>query len=246
MINIVVPMAGAGSRFVEAGYSVPKPFIDVVGATMIERVLDNVVMPGARYILIANREHYSKQSEDVKRITRRYLVEWLTVDKLTEGAACTVLLARDVINNVTPLLMANSDQLVGIALADYVADSDDRGLDGSILTFCSDHPKWSYAAVNEDGIVTSVREKQVISRYATVGIYYYARGADFVRAADEMIAANDRYNNEFYTAPAYNYAIASGKKFGIYGIEESQMHGLGTPEDLETYLAYLERAYAAA
>ena len=239
MINIIIPMAGVGSRFMQAGYKKPKPFIDVKGKLMIERVLDNLKMNDAKFTLIAREEHVNSEKHSIRYLKNNYNCEILTVNKLTEGAACTILLACGIINNNSPLLLANSDQIVETDVSVYLKDSVERRLDGSILTFFSDHTKWSYAKVDSDGYLVELREKEAISPHATVGLYYFQRGRDFVNSAVQMIANNDRVKNEFYTAPAYNYAVKGGLKIGIYDIEESQMHGLGTPEDLEIFLKHL-------
>ena len=238
MINIVIPMAGQGSRFAKAGYEKPKPFIDVDGKPMIVRVLENLAYPDARYILIARKEHIEKEAELVAQIEKEFNAIFISIDKLTEGTACTVLYARKYINNDAPLLIANSDQIVDMNIADFIDDCKDRNLDGSILTFIDHYkdPKWSFAALDENNLVTEVKEKVVISEFATVGIYLYSKGKDFVNASVDMIIENDRVNNEFYTCPTYNYAIKDGLKIGIYNIEFEQMHGIGTPEDLNIYL----------
>lgn len=238
MINIVIPMAGQGSRFAKAGYEKPKPFIDVDGKPMIVRVLENLAYQNARYILIARREHIEKEAELVAQIEKEFNAIFIPIDKLTEGTACTVLYARKYINNDEPLLIANSDQIVDMNIADFIDDCKDRNLDGSILTFIDHYkdPKWSFAKLDENNLVTEVKEKVVISEFATVGIYLYSRGRDFVDASVDMIIENDRVNNEFYTCPTYNYAIKEGNKIGIYNIEFEQMHGIGTPEDLNLYL----------
>lgn len=239
MINVVIPMAGLGSRFAKAGYEKPKPFIDVAGKPMIVRVLENLAYPNARYVLIARKDHIEKEKELVKQIEQEFNVIFIPIDKLTEGTACTVLYARKYINNNEPLLIANSDQIVDINIADFIDDCSQRHLEGSILTFIDKYsdPKWSFAKLNTNGLVTEVKEKVVISEYATVGIYLYAKGQDFINSAIDMIIENDRVNNEFYTCPTYNYAINEGKKIGIYNIEFKQMHGVGTPEDLQVYLS---------
>lgn len=241
MINIVIPMAGAGSRFAKAGYEKPKPFIDVSGKPMVVRVLENLSYPDARYILIAKKEHMDKEPELVKQIERDFNAIFIPIDKLTEGTACTVLYARKYINNDEPLLIANSDQIVDVSIRDYIDDCKTRNLDGSILTFIDkfEDPKWSFAKVNSNDLVTEVKEKVVISKYATVGIYLYSTGKSFVDATIDMIIENDRVNNEFYTCPTYNYAIQNSAQIGIYNIEFEQMHGIGTPEDLNTYLERL-------
>ncbi len=236
MINIVIPMAGAGSRFVKAGYKKPKPFIDVLGKPMICHVLDNLNMPNAKFILLARTEHYNNEQETVNQIKENYNVEFVLIDKLTEGAACTVLYAHRLINNDTPLLIANSDQIVDMDIKDYINDSDKRNLDGSVLCFEDNDTKWSYAKPDENGFITMIREKEVISDYATVGIYYFRHGRDFVENAIDMFVRNERVNNEFYVAPVYNYSIEKGSKFGIYLIDKQKMYATGTPEDLDKYI----------
>jgi NDP-sugar pyrophosphorylase family protein len=238
MINIVIPMAGLGSRFAKAGYEKPKPFIDVDGKPMIVRVLENLAYPDARYILIARKEHLEREAELVKQIEQEFNAIFIPIDKLTEGTACTVLYARKYINNDEPLLIANSDQIVDINIADMIDDCAKRNLDGSILTFIDKHsdPKWSFAKLDQNDLVTEVKEKIVISEYATVGIYLYSHGKDFIDASIDMIIENDRVNNEFYTCPTYNYTIQNNAKIGIFNINFEQMHGIGTPEDLNLYL----------
>ncbi|EAI4540781.1 lipopolysaccharide biosynthesis protein [Campylobacter jejuni] len=237
-MNIVIPIAGLGSRFVKAGFDKPKPFIDVLGKPMIVRVLENLKYKGARYILIARKEHLIKEKKLVDEIKNNFNVEFIAINKLTEGTACTVLYARKYINNDTPLMIANSDQIVDVNMADFINDGFKRGLDGSILTFIDKekNPKWSFAKLNND-LVVEVKEKEAISEFATVGIYFFNKGKIFVESAIDMIIENDRVNNEFYTCPVYNYAIKSGAKIGIYNIDFSKMHGIGTPEDLEIFKA---------
>ncbi|ECO3093969.1 glycosyltransferase family 2 protein [Campylobacter jejuni] len=239
-MNIVIPMAGLGSRFAKAGFDKPKPFIDVLDKPMIVRVLENLKYKDVRYILIARKEHLTEEKKLVDEIKNNFNVEFIPIDKLTEGTACTVLYARKYINNDTPLMIANSDQIVDINIADFINDSFKRGLDGSILTFIDKekNPKWSFAKLNND-LVVEVKEKEAISEFATVGIYFFNKGKIFVESAIDMIIENDRVNNEFYTCPVYNYAIKSGAKIGIYNIDFSKMHGIGTPEDLEKYINHL-------
>jgi len=237
-INIVIPMAGLGSRFAKEGYEKPKPFIDVNGKPMIVRVLENLAYPNANYFLIARKEHLKQEKELVTQIEKEYKVTFIGIDKLTEGTACTVLYSRKYINAEVPLLIANSDQIIQGSIQDYINDCLERNLDGSILTFKDKelNPKWSFAKLDATHLVTEVKEKEAISEFATVGIYLFSKGNEFVNAAIDMIIENDRVNNEFYTCPVYNYLIADGAKIGIYNIEQDAMHGIGTPEDLEIYL----------
>jgi len=236
--RVVVPAAGLGSRFAKVGYAKPKPFIDVLGQPMIEHVIRNVAPAGAQVHLLLRKEHMLAESLLIESfIGRRYHLH--EVEKTTEGTACTLLLAREHFDDDKPMLVANSDQLVDFSVDDFVRDCIARDLDGSILVFRDPgrNPKWSFARVDESGLVVEVAEKKPISDLATVGIYLFRRGADFVDAAVDMIARNDRVNDEFYTCPVYNYMIAAGLKIGVYEVSESAMHGLGTPEDLDAYLS---------
>ncbi|HFI4796320.1 TPA: glycosyltransferase family 2 protein [Elizabethkingia anophelis] len=231
-------MAGLGSRFAKEGYEKPKPFIDVNGKPMIVRVLENLYYPNARYFLIARKEHLEIEKDLVQKIEQEYNATFIGLDKLTEGTACTVLYAREYINNDIPLMIANSDQIVDISITDFIDDCLNRKLDGSILTFLDKelNPKWSFAKINSKELVIEVKEKEAISEHATVGIYMFSRGEDFVNGAIDMIIENDRVNNEFYTCPVYNYIIRDNKRIGIYDIDAEVMHGIGTPEDLNNYL----------
>lgn len=237
-INIVIPMAGEGSRFAKAGFAKPKPFIDVLGKPMIEWVIENLKVPGANFILIARKSHLDAEKELVKALEKKHSIKFIAIDQLTEGTACTVLFARQLINNETPLLIANSDQYVEFDLSSMLSDAQSRKLDGSILTFIDEerNPKWSFARVNERNEVEEVKEKVAISDKATVGIYFFSRGKDFVNAAIDMIVHNERVNNEFYTCPVYNWGIRNGGRYGIYDVPSGSMHGLGTPEDLQIFL----------
>tara|TARA_B100001093_G_scaffold132296_1_gene124863 strand:- start:26661 stop:27398 length:738 start_codon:yes stop_codon:yes gene_type:complete len=238
MINIVIPMAGEGRRFQNAGYQKPKPFIDVNGIPMILRVLTYLTYPNTRFILIIRKDHMDREAETIKKIEKDYNVIFIPIDKLTEGAACTILHARKYINNDEPLLIANSDQIIDIDIAKFIDDCDKRNLDGSILTFIDKYkdPKWSFAKIDRHNLVCEVKEKTVISEYATAGVYLFYKGKYFINAALDMIINNDRVNNEFYTCPTFNYAIKENLKIGIYNIDFEQMHGIGSPEDLNIYL----------
>jgi len=250
-LNIVIPMAGRGSRFSQAGYTVPKPLIPVGGRPMIQWVIDNVRPARAhRFIFLCLGEHLERYS-DIPATLHGLCpgCEIVTVDRVTEGAACTVLLARNLIDSDAPLMIANSDQFVELGIDDYLAAGDAPGVGGLIMTFWSDHPKWSYCRMRADGTVREVVEKEVVSNDATVGIYNFRSGKDFVRAADAMIAADFRVNGEFYVAPVYNRLIDEGHKVITVptGRDRAGMYGLGVPEDLEFFKStslYNERADA--
>lgn len=234
-LNVVIPMAGAGSRFEKAGYTFPKPLIEVRGKPMIQLVVENLGLD-ANYIFIVQHEHNKKYQlyPFLNLIAPGCKV--VAIDGMTQGAACTVLKAREYINNDRPLVIANSDQFVEWNPTDfYYGMEADKKIDGGIVTFKATHPKWSFVKVN-DGLITEVAEKRPISDDATVGIYYWKEGSAFVQSADEMIEEDNRVNGEFYVAPTFNYAINRGLKFKPFQI--TKMWGLGTPEDLTEYLAH--------
>ena len=231
-MNVLIPMAGAGSRFAQAGYSFPKPLIAVKNLNdkpMIQVIVENLNID-ARHTFIVRDEHSGKYNLKQLLNVISPNCNIVSINHLTEGAACTTLLAKDLINNDEPLLIANSDQFVEWDSNEFMYSMMDSGIDGGILTFNNSHPKWSYVRQDTNGFVAEVKEKQVISHEATVGIYYWHRGSDYIKYAEQMIAKNIRVNNEFYVAPVYNEAIANGKKIKIFHIEK--MWGLGTPEDL--------------
>lgn len=234
-MKVVIPMAGAGSRFESAGYSFPKPLIPIKNnndSPMIKTVVDNLNIK-ADYIFIVRKEHYYKYNLSSLLRVISPGCEIVQVDKITEGAACTALLAKDLINNEDPLLIANSDQFIVWDSSEFMYSMSGDEVDGGILTFKNSHPKWSYVKVN-GGFVVEVREKEVISDIATVGVYYWKKGSDFVRSAVQMISKNIRVNGEFYIAPTYNELVEENKKIKIFNVKE--MFGLGTPEDLEYFI----------
>lgn len=229
-LNVLIPMAGAGSRFVDAGYSFPKPLIDVNGKPMIQVVVDNLAID-ANYIFVVQKEHREKYNLDSMLGLIAPNCKIVEVDGVTEGAACTTLLAKEYINNDAPLLVANSDQYIEWNSMDFMYKMNEGEYDGGIVTFKSTHPKWSYAKTDGLGMVTQVAEKNPISDDATVGIYYWKRGKDYVTYAEDMIALDQRVNGEFYVCPVFNYAIRDTKQIIKYQV--ANMWGLGTPEDLE-------------
>lgn len=246
-LNICIPLAGEGKRFVEAGYSEPKPFIPVCGKPMIYNVIENLdfSMFNMKFIFIVQEEH-CKQFGFEEKIRKALYdtygtrvetnAEIVQINYITEGAACTVLKARKFIDNETPLLIANSDQVIDWSIALFNKSIMLTKADGCIPVFHNTHPKWSYAELDNDGFVIRVREKEPISTYATCGLYWLKHGSDFVWAADEMIHKNIRVNNEFYVCPIFNeLIIPKNRKIIAFPIPSCAMHGLGTPEDLEKY-----------
>lgn len=240
MLNIVVPMAGLGSRFAQAGYTLPKPLIPVHDVPMIEVVANNL-RPSCehRFIFICQAAHMEEFGlrSFLSRVAPGCIV--VGISGLTQGAACTVLCAKEHINDHHPLMIANSDQWINYSMDEYLSRFDTQQYAGQIMTMTASHPKWSFIRQDEHGRITEVVEKQVVSNEATCGIYNFAHGRDFVQAAEAMIARNSRVNNEFYVAPTYNLLLEKGCELHHVniGTDGMGMHGLGVPEDLERFLA---------
>jgi len=235
-ITILVPMAGAGSRFASAGYTFPKPLIEVRNKPMIQVVVDNLNIE-AKFVYIVQKDHYEKYNLKFLLNLITPNCEIVQVDGITEGAACTTLLAKEYIDNDNRLMICNSDQFIEWNSNSFYYSVSSDNPDGSILTFKATHPKWSFVKL-ENGYVTEVAEKKPISDNATVGIYYWGKGSDYVKYAEQMISKDIRVNNEFYVAPVYNEAIEDGLKIKTYNIE--RMWGIGTPEDLNYFLENYE------
>lgn len=237
MTNVVIPMAGAGSRFANAGYEVPKPLIDVNGMPMVQRAVWGSGI-GGRYVYIVQAEHNKKYklSELLPTLTPALEVVVVEVDGVTDGAVASVLAAKEYIDNDEILVICDSDGIVQWDPNSFLIDAGEgRSLDGSIAVFSAGDNKWSFAEIGEQGLVTRVSEKDPIGTNACAGVYYWRYGKDFVKYAEEMIVENARIKDEFYVAPVYNWAIKDGKAVGIYEVDNYMP--LGTPEDLNAYLS---------
>jgi dTDP-glucose pyrophosphorylase len=234
-LKILIPMAGAGSRFAQAGYTFPKPLIEVNGKPMIQSVVENLDFD-CEYIFILMSSHSTKYPgiKDTLRVITNGRCKIIETDCLTEGAACTALLAKEYINNDEGLLIANSDQIIEYEPKNFVTLKSLTSVDSIVFTFNDVHPKWSFVKTNSRGFVTRVEEKKPISNIATCGIYWYRKGSDFVKYAEKMIEKNDRVKGEFYIAPVYNYLIEDGKDLIPFYV--NKMWGIGTPEDLDRFL----------
>ena len=238
-LTILIPMAGAGSRFTNAGFKLPKPLIDVNGKPMIQRVVENLNVDG-KFIFVVQKYHFEHYNLGTILPLIAPNCQIIQTEGLTEGAACTTLLAKEFINNDNHLLIANSDQIVEWDSCDFMHTMLYDKVDGGILTFkdITKNPKWSFAKTNDLGYVTEVAEKRPISDQATVGIYYFNRGSEYVKYAEQMIQENIRVNNEFYVCPIYNEYIKNRKK--IKSKDCNRMWGIGTPEDLNHFIENYE------
>lgn len=232
-LNVVVAMAGKGSRFSEKGYTFPKPLIDVKGKPMIQVVVENLNME-ANFIFLVLKEHVEKYHIDSTLKLLKPDCKIVVVDEVTQGSPCTVLLAKELIDNDNPLFLANCDQFIEWDANNVMYSFQNDMIDGGILVFNDTHPRWSFSKLNENGFVQEVAEKNPISNIAHTGLYYWKKGSDFVKYAEQMISKNIRINGEFYSAPVYNEAILDNKKIKVRYVDK--MWGIGIPEDLEYFI----------
>ena len=211
-MQILIPMSGAGSRFVAQGYSKPKPLIEFFGKPMIEHVLTNLGVNNT-FTLCVLRDHFDVDPDLFMRLGKKVAkLNIVFVDKLTRGAAETCLLAKKYLDPESTLTIANCDQWMKWDQKDFELSLE----------------------INNEGLAIRTAEKQVISPYATTGIYVWTKCIDFIWAAEKMIREDIRVNNEFYVCPVYNQNIAKGARIGIYSPEEHWP--IGTPEDLEYFI----------
>lgn len=245
-MNIIVPIAGRGSRFLQESkknpeYAKPKPMIDIAGHMMIEWAVASLPRKANdKLIFLVLKEHVDKaQIDEVLKKTFGGNIKVIVVDEVTQGPACTVLLAKEYINNDEPLLIANSDNYVDGKMMYKDIEDMNGEIDGLLSVFYANGPKWSFSRTDNEGYVVEVAEKVQISRNASNGFYYFSKGRDFVWAAEEMIDENDRTNDEFYVAPVYNYLIRRGKLIKLS--RPRFVHNFGVPQDLEKFLVFLRQ-----
>lgn len=242
-INIVIPMAGSGKPFLQAGYTFPKPLIDVNGKSMIQLVAESL-RPSVphQFIFVCRKEHYDQFSLSEifdRAVGKKYSVIQLTAP--TQGAACSVLTAADLIDSDDDLIVANADQVVDIDIDEFINSARRSRSEGTIMTFPTTHPKWSFVRVDKNKYVIEVAEKKVISNLATVGIYYFKSGKKFLESTVSMIEKDIRFNNDFYVSLVYNEMIMNNMKIKNWNIKPNVMHSMATPEDLMKYMMYLMR-----
>ena len=234
-INILIPMAGRGKRFLEGGYAVPKPLLPVDGKTMVEHVIHNLSVPGAHFIFLVLDEHVKSHQLDARLKKLVPGCEVIIVDQVTQGAACTALLAQSLIDNDTPLIIKDCDQILDWVPSDFFAFMARNHGDGGIVTIHTKDRGFSFIEPMQKGgdyfYVNRTAEKVAISDIGASGLYYFRAGRIFVQYAKSMIAKNIRTNDEFYVCPVYNELIDGGLTVLYYPIP--QMLSLGTPADFE-------------
>lgn len=239
-INVLIPMAGRGERFSSVGYDVPKPLIEINGRPMIEWALRSLGMSSEKYHFVFVTRKYTNDEFNIRmdRVLNEVAPDNTTIkiDYVTEGPACTCLLARQIINNDCPLVVSNCDQIMQWNGEYFISSCIHSSYDGVVVTYDESTPKNSYAKLSNRGDVVRIEEKNVISNVSLNGIHFWKQGSDFVQSAESMILSNERYNNEFYVGPTYNHLIKTGKRIGIFHIPRECHHSVGVPSDLGIFL----------
>lgn len=241
-LNIIIPMAGKGARFQKEGYDVAKPFIEFNGKMMIEHVLDAMPLKGNILTLIIHQTFATRYKHQLHQLVVNYNAQFVSVEKVTAGAACTALAARTSIDKKMPVIFADSDNIFsnGVVLK-FLDHAKQRKLDAALLTFPSDRDCYSYVEVDAHAQAVKLKEKEVISSHAIAGLYYFSRYMDFEDACIEMLIYNDKVKNEYYMSNVYNYAIHNHKKIGIFEITPDEFACVGTPEQLDAYKAICQK-----
>ena len=227
-MNILIPMAGLGSRFPSHTYPMPKPLIEVNGEPMISKAIKSLNLDGNYFFVIAKNQFTSLVEETITAI--KPSSKFIEIDYITEGPANSALLFRDQINTGEELVIANCDQIMEWNSENFLHNV--RLYDGAVVTYHTDTDKNSYARLDKNGLVVEIREKEVISNVSLNGIHYWKKGSHFVNSADKMMELQDRApNGEFYIGPTYNHMIRQGLKVGIYHIPNEQHHPVGKAYD---------------
>ena len=236
-LNIVIPMAGAGSRFKVAGYEVPKPFIKFNDKMMIEHVLQSFKAFNAKFTIVIQESLEKDYSEKISELKNQFNISPVSVPRLTMGAAITALASHKNLDKNLPVLFVDSDNIFFPEdIINFLDDADKRNLDASLLVFDSSDSFYSYALTNKNGYLVETKEKKVISNNAICGVYYFKKVDDFIMSTIDLIVASDLQNGEFYMSNVYNYLLKYKKNVGIFSIKKNNFKCVGTPEQLNKYI----------
>lgn len=237
-MNIVIPMAGEGTRFPRDTYKIPKPLIDIKGVPMIQRAIQSLGLIGTYHFVIRKDSYYDQVCSLLHKILADPKI--ISVEETTEGPASSCLLFRDYIDNENELVVANCDQIMWWDPNLFLNTARYYRYDGMVVTYTTDTPKNSYARIDRNGFVQEIKEKEVISNISLNGIHYWRKGRYFVQSVQDMVGYNDRApNGEFYVGPSYNHMIKRGLKVGIHHIPNYQHNPVGVPEDLNLFMQNL-------
>lgn len=240
-LHIIMPMAGEGSRFLKEGWTTPKPLIELNGQPLFKHAISSVFdkeIP-MKYSFIVRQEHIDKYQID--KGIKSFLPEanLFSVVKTTRGAVETCLVAESVIAADDAVIIMDCDlefrsmQFIEI-IKKILNQSMEEATGGALVSFESNEPRYSYAALGEDGFVTRTAEKEVISNHALCGAYFFSSGKRFIQIAHQLMDEPVFSKPEYYVSLLFNYLLKDGEKVWLAPMEE--YYSYGTPEELKRYL----------
>jgi dTDP-glucose pyrophosphorylase len=235
MINILIPLAGPHQFFSESKYIYPKPLIEIQGKTMIEHVIENFKsIKEKNFIFILNNEDCKKHHLDnVLNLLTKDRCQIIKINGETKGAACSALMAIEHINNTSPLIITNADQLFEDELETLITQFKDA--DAGVISFNSVHPRWSYAKLDKKENIIETSEKRPISNHAIAGFFYFKEGRSFIKSAMRMIEKDANFRGNFYISPTLNEMVLENKKLRIVSVDNKRYHTFYTPKKIDDY-----------
>ena len=243
-MNVIIPMAGESKIFKDAGFRYNKNFTQIAHKPLFQRVFEGVKeIQADNFIFVVTKEDARKYhiGKSLKLLSPKCRV--IVAENMTAGAACTVLLAAEFIDNDDELIISNGDQVLEVDLQSIIENFRERNLDGGIITFESVHPRWSFVRTDENDMVIETSEKDPISSHATAGFYYFKHGADFVAGAKSMIRKDSNVNGQYYVCPVYNELILQQKIIGRYEISEKNYFPLTVPKEVDEYEMHIKKNF---
>ena len=240
-MNLVIPMAGDSKIFKDAGFKYNKNFTEINHKPLFQRVFDSAKNIGeGNFIFVVSKEDAQKFhiNKSLKLLAPNCRV--IVAQGQTAGAACSVLLAAEFIDNDDELIIFNGDQVLECDLKKILSKFRAENWDGGIVTFESLHPRWSFVRLDENNFVIETAEKDPISNHATAGFYYFKHGKDFVESVKAMIHKDANVNGFYYVCPAYNEMIIRQKVIGCVEIDSRNYYPLTTPKEVDEYEAHVK------
>lgn len=240
-LHIIMPMAGEGSRFKKEGWTTPKPLIELNGIPLFKHAISSVSADdiSLKYSFIVRQEHIDEYKIDEGIKSFQPDANIFSVLMTTRGAVETCLIAESAIADDDAVIVMDCDlefrstKFIKI-IKEILAQSVDEASGGALVSFESNEPRYSYAALDEDGFVTRTAEKEVISNHALCGAYFFSTGKRFKQVAHKLLNEPEFKKPEYYVSLLYNYLLADGEKVRLAPMEE--YYSYGTPEELKQYL----------
>lgn len=238
-MKILIPIGGNNT---EDNNEYIKSLYEIEKKTILQHVYESLsVIKDADFIVVVKREDVLRYHIDNMIQLMIPDVRIIIADGVTQGSACTCLLAIDEINDDEALLVVGSDQLVNTDLQLVVEEFQSRAYDGGLIIFDDIHPRWSYVKLDENDLVVEAAEKRPISRNATTGFYWFKYGRDFITSAEKMIMKDAHVNEKYYVCPVYNEMILEHKRIGVYRVSKKDYFNFNHQKGLEDYERYLKR-----